>query len=494
MKTAYDEVPYPGQPFTQTHPDRLATLATLHGMTPPAVETARVLELGCGDGANLIPMALELPAGSFTGIDLSAAAIAIAQAVVSALGLRNISVRQMDLTEIGADFGQFDYIICHGLYSWVPLPVREKILDIFRVNMAPGGIAFISYNTYPGGHLRDILREMSLFHTRNISDPKERIQKALDLIRFLGSAYPESDLYGRFLKVEIDSFLRRPAEYFYHDEMADVSARPYFHEFIERARAHGLEYLSEAVLLTMQSGAYSPEVSETIRTLGADDPVLTEQYLDFLKLRSFRQTLLCHADATIDRTPRAERVRGLHVAAPSRPESAEPDIRSDKEERFQYPSGGSMATNHPLGKAALMHLGRTWPQAVAFSDLLAKARALTGRESESLEDDAQWLSDLVLKSYAAHFLELYVCPPKFRMTPGERPAASPLARLQAKDGATVTTLRHTSLKVDDERGRNLLQLLDGTRDRAALQRDLHVPAEEIESNLVKLGRLALLMP
>src|SRR5258708_26892960 len=120
MTTPYDEIPYPGQPFSQTHPDRMATLAILHGLTPPAVERARVLELGCGDGANLIPMALALPQGKFVGIDLSGRAIAAGQDIASQLELGNISLRQLNMMEIGRDFGEFDYIIAHGLYAWVP--------------------------------------------------------------------------------------------------------------------------------------------------------------------------------------------------------------------------------------------------------------------------------------------------------------------------------------------------------------------------------------
>src|SRR5579875_368864 len=71
MANPFDEVPYPGFPFPESHPDRLATIATLFGMTPPLLESCRILELGCGDGSNLIPMAFGLPQSQWLGVDLA---------------------------------------------------------------------------------------------------------------------------------------------------------------------------------------------------------------------------------------------------------------------------------------------------------------------------------------------------------------------------------------------------------------------------------------
>ena len=90
-------MPYPGYPFAQTHPDRLATIATLLGLSPAPVTVCRVLELGCGDGGNLVPMAYGLPGSHFSGVDLSGAAVERAAAVAGVLGLGNLDVRRADL-------------------------------------------------------------------------------------------------------------------------------------------------------------------------------------------------------------------------------------------------------------------------------------------------------------------------------------------------------------------------------------------------------------
>ena len=167
MSFAYDQVLYPGVPLPQTHPDRLATIAGLFGMTPAAAPNCRVLELGCGDGGNLIPMALTLPASVFTGIDLAEPAIARGCALANTLGLENITLRHLDLMRMGPDLGEFDYgvfdyIIAHGLYSWVPPEVRDQLLSLCRAHLAPQGVAYVSYNAGPGFARRRMFREMML--------------------------------------------------------------------------------------------------------------------------------------------------------------------------------------------------------------------------------------------------------------------------------------------------------------------------------------------
>src|SRR5262245_58637378 len=169
--TSYDEIPYSNTAFSYTHPDCLATVAALYGLTPPPVDRCRVLELGCGRGGNLIPMALALPDSRFLGIDLSARQIASGQEMVTALGLANIELRPFSILDVDESFGLFDYIICHGVYSWVPAEVQDKILAICARNLAPNGVAYVSYNTYPGWHQRGTVREMLCYHVQQFREP-----------------------------------------------------------------------------------------------------------------------------------------------------------------------------------------------------------------------------------------------------------------------------------------------------------------------------------
>lgn len=504
MPTIYDEFPYPGAAFAQTHPDHLATLAILFGMTPAPAGQCRVLELGCGDGGNVIPMAFALPKSCFTGIDLSGSAIARGQKIMDELHLTNIRLQQLDVMDLGADFGEFDYIIAHGLYSWVPPEARERVLEISKSHLAANGVVFISYNALPGGHLRQTLREMMLFHTRNVAGARERVKGARELLEFLVQAHTEQDAYSTFLRLEIESLLERKPECFYHDELEEHNHRFYFHEFVADAARHGLQYLSETRLLSMQAGVYPPETCDKINALSPDDDILREQYLDFLKLRTFRQTLLCHSGITLNRRPDPERVAQLSASSQARPSSAEPGVRSTAAEEFNFPKGGKMSTNHPLAKAAILHLGRIWPQAVPFAELLRTARTVAGRDDPDagapIAEDANWLSDMSLRLFAADFVELCVHAPKFVSTVSERPAASPLVHAQVRAGLSVANLRHGSISVDDEAARHLLLMLDGTRDRQQLLAEIRsqlaegeVTAGQLERKLEELAKMAVLV-
>ena len=175
--SSYQDVPYPNDPYRSSHPDHLATVAILSGMTPPAVACSRVLELGCARGGNLIPMAGAMPAATFLGVDASSRQVGEARELIDKLGLCNIRIEQQDILTLDRQSGIFDYIICHGTFSWVERDVQDKILEICSTNLTPDGLAYISYNTYPGWHFRGLVRDMMCFHTRRFDRPDDRARE-----------------------------------------------------------------------------------------------------------------------------------------------------------------------------------------------------------------------------------------------------------------------------------------------------------------------------
>ena len=501
MVTVYDELPYPGLPFAETHPDRLATMAALFGMAPAPVDRCRVLELGCGDAGNLIPMAFTLPNSTFTGIDLAGTAILRGQELADQLGLSNIDLRQLDLLDFVPNSGEFDYIIAHGLYSWVPPDARERILEICKTHLAPNGVAYISYNTYPGGHLREAVRRMMQYHVRDVVGSEERCKHARELLEFLLAAHTGRDEYEVFLRSQVQYILETGPGHFFHDELNEFNYRFYFHEFVKDAARHSLQFISETQLLSSQSDVLPPGVAERMPAFGEEDHLVREQYLDFVKLRNFRKSLLCHSAVHLDRRLDPSIVLRMFAASPASPASAQLNVSETAAEEFKFPKGGNMSTNHPLAKAAMLHLGRIWPAVISFPDLLKTARSLSGRDSPSanapFEEDEAWLSDMLLKLFAANFAELHAYIPAGANSVSERPVSSPVARAQLPHGQRVTNLRHASISVDDESGRLLLSLMDGTRDRAQLLSELNkhfhsVTAEELEVNLNEMAKMSLL--
>ncbi len=471
-QTTYDELPYVNRAFPQTHPDRLATLARLFGQEPPGVETCRVLELGCASGDNLIPMALELPNARFVGIDLSVRQIEDGQRQVRALGLANVELRQFNIVDVDASWGQFDYILSHGIYSWVPANVRDRLLAVCRANLAPNGVAYVSYNTLPGWRMRGMIRDMMIYHAMAFPGAVAKVRQARGLIDFLAQSVPATSPYGMTLRQELDAIKNEPDAYLYHEHLEETNDAFYFHQFIDEARRHGLDYLGEADFNEMLMSNFSAKAAETLQRV-ATDGIRMEQYMDFVRNRMFRQTLLVHQGASIRRNLDGHSLRGLLVASGIRPESAQPTLAHGASELFVGGSGTRHTVVDALTKAALVLLSNRWPGCLPFEELAAMCHASVAPRADGAAgaplsaDELRLFGDRMLQAYAARMVELRVAAPRAVASVSARPVASPLARLQSERSATVTNLRHELVTLPNF-PRRLLRLLDGTRDVDAL--------------------------
>jgi SAM-dependent methyltransferase len=319
MRTSYDEVPYESLPFAQTHPDRLATIATLLGLKPPPVGRCRVLEIGCASGGNLIPMALTIPESTFLGIDLSRVQLEQGQQLLQSLPLRNIELKHFNVLDLNRDCGRFDYILCHGVFSWVQAAVQDRILTLCSENLTPHGIAYISYNTYPGWHMRGLIRDLMSYHARQFTLPLHRVQQARNLLDFLARATAaEHTPYSLLLGSELDSIRRQSDSYLFHEHLEESNEPLYFYQFAERAAAHGLRYLADVDLRAMVPANFPPEIANVLQML-SPDLIHLEQYTDFLRNRTFRQTLLCHQNLSPSYALRPQQLTAFHVASPVKP-------------------------------------------------------------------------------------------------------------------------------------------------------------------------------
>ena len=468
--TSYDEVPYGSNVFCHTHPDRLATVAALLGMRTPPVDRCRVLELGCGTGANLLPMAQDLPGSRFVGIDLSPRQIATGQAIVDALALPNIELRAASILDVADDFGPFDYILCHGVYSWVPIEVQDKILTICSRSLAENGVAYVSYNTYPGWHVRGMIREMMGFHVRRFAEPQVRVGQARAFLDFLIQAVGDAKgTYGISLKTEADLLARASDTYLYHEHLEEVNHPVYFHQFAERAAAKGLQYLGEAQP-TLLPANLSAEVAQTLEEMSGNI-IEGEQYLDFVRNRTFRRTLLCHGSVPLRRPPDPQALFSMSLTGLVKPVAARPDIHSTTAEEFHAPDGSRLSTNHPLVKGALVALAEYWPCAVPFEKLWSLVQSGLIADGDSMERERDSLAEALLQCHLSNLVELHVRATHFAMDVSERPIASPLARHQAAVGDPIVNLRHRSVELSDFE-KIVLRYLDGSRDRAALVKEL----------------------
>ena len=503
--TAYDATPYPDLSYAHTHPDRLGMIATLLGLEPAPVERCRVLELGCAVGGNLLPMAYALPGSTFVGVDYSSPQIDEARARAAQLELANVEFLDADVAALPTDLGGFDYIVAHGLYSWVPAPVRDALFEVCHRHLAPNGVAFVSYNTYPGWHALQSMRELMRYRTRSIEDPHERAAEARAAVGALAEALRQDDsAYAAFVQGYAENVLPKMRDepesadaLLLHDELEEVNEPVYFHEFVEHASRFGLRYLCEAQIANVMPERLPPGAAEHVQRL-ARDPIEFEQYMDFAKNRSFRETLICHANAEVGRSIDAAAVQRMHISSRARP-SREP--AADGVAAFEGLDGAVFRTNHPLTRAAFAELHRRSPAAVPFAELTDEAaKSVNLGPGDDLAGHVAELAANMLRAhaYSDSLIGLHIHQPRFSIEAGERPLASLVARLQAESGARVTNLRHERVTLDTPE-RELLHLLDGTRDRAALLQAMRTQprsgedrARTIEGSLMFLGRAALL--
>ena len=487
--SSYDELPYIRASFHHTHPDRLATIARFFGVMAPPIETARVLELGCASGDNLMPMAESLPKARFIGVDLSQRQIDEGRAMIEAIGLDNIELRQANILDVDETYGEFDYIICHGIYSWVPDVVRRKIMSICQANLHPQGVAYISYNTYPGWRMRGMIRDMMLYHARQFEGAKARLEQARALLDFLAQSTATDTPYGMTLKQELDSIRKQPDAYIFHEYLEEVNEPLYFHQFIEEAARFELQFLGEVELGSMMVSNFAPKVAETLRKISPDIARM-EQYMDFVRNRTFRQTLLVHGNVPVTRALDAQVIRNLHIASSARPVSTKPTVDQGVPEQFKTPASATLNTPNAITKAAFLILAEHWPQTMTFEELVNGAAArIAGNVLEvvsaaQLEAHRQRLAMDLLQAYTATLIELRVSRVKLGVHGGDRPTAGRVARAQSGNSGSVTNLRHESMQLDPF-NRQLLQLLDGTRDRDALVEGL---AEAVRAGRLEIKR------
>lgn len=504
--TPYDQFPYRGRPCSESHPSRLYAAAVLLGLSPaPAkVEGCRVLELGCGDGSNLLSIAESLPASSCLGIDLAARHIATAQADAATLGIKNVRFRQGDILALaGEELGQFDYIIAHGLYSWVPRPVQDRLLALCKQLLTPGGVAFISYNVLPGWRVHSILRDFMMFHTREQTAPADRLRgarQALTLFHELGKSSSGEMLrfvteYAEVFQNHLDSLGEWADSLLLYDALTPSNTPVYFSTFAGHIQEHGLQYLAEADFQMPMPGVLPAEVLEKISD-HLKSQVDLEQYIDFYRMRMFRQSLLCHAEAELPGSIDAAAVAELYVSALAQPEGAvEPTDTSMAV--FKSPRDKSLNTNHPLTKAAMLHLIESWPRAVPFAELVEAATArLRGRGKPTQDSAARSAVTLGLNlvrafAHGPGLIFLHAFAPEVATMATAKPLTRAMARLQARRGHEVTNAFHDNIGLP-KLALQILALLDGSRDPAALCRELRpqVQRGEVDVSAYREGSLA----
>ena len=492
----YDSCPYPDGLFDATQPEVLDMMARLHGLRPTDPRRARVLEIGCASGANLLPLAARYPRAEFVGVDLSRVQLDEARRQAAAHELRNVDLRCADLRDVDASWGTFDYVICHGVYSWVPADARDAILRICGSNLSEQGVAYVSYNTLPGWHFRQTIRDMMMFSAGDAGTTEQRVSRAKQWLKTIFNTMLNAPVdqiqghaaaYAAVLQAELQNLDKCDDSYVRHEFLAENNQPVYFVDFMRAAAAAGLQYVCDSQLSSMFLESRDPSLAQAMQQ-NLSGFVEREQYFDFVRNRAFRRSILCRANVKVDRDFSLTAIRELSFASSlqrqqlrndGRPQDADVALSNSSKAIFTIDDQRAIATADPIMQAALQELLLRWPERIEFRELVMLVQQRTGRSDPA--DEAKLATNL-FRGLVARMLDAAAIPASCIRARSPRPEIWSYSRLQSVTTPLVATLRHRQLMLD-EPGRELVRLLDGTRTVDELLAITNYSREELVNRL-----------
>jgi trans-aconitate methyltransferase len=436
---------YPYKTFArkETHPSRIGALARLYGINAAPADQCSLFEIGCGDGGNIIPLAAQYPQSSFLGIDLDGGLVEQGRAEIASLGLTNIELIAGDIAHYKPASSSYDYVVCHGVYSWVSPAVQREILSRSVAALAAHGVFFVSYNTLPGwrqrGALRDILRVGASFVENE--DDVVRLENAM---AFLALVVEQSSSITPYVREAAERLKGSEPSYVVQEFLGEYNSAQMFTEFMTDARGAGLQFISESRVVMMSSEDLSPQLNEVLTAL--DENIITrEQVVDIVRNRMFRETLLCHESLQLDRGLSSATFKSLTFVASYIPKESVASDEGSTVRLLERYSGRDMTA--PAGECAdmLEVLAACGPQGATFEVL---------RERSGI-DEHECLRTL-FTLWKTGFVEALTAP---ICSCRERAEVSSWARKQAVSKSRVTSALHESFNLSAEERAVLAQVI-----------------------------------
>lgn len=455
----YDEKQYESYSYSLTFPEHLQTVGTLFGLKPAPYRKARVLELGCASGGNIIPLAVNFPEMEVVGIDYSPKQVEEGQALIKELGLSNIKLLCASIADYQPE-GEFDYIICHGVYSWVDESIRKKILELHQNHLSDYGIGCISYNTMPAWNMVLSVREMMKFHVRNFKTAEEKVTQARTLITFIAKGLEkDTSPYAKFLKDELGIISKANDTYIYHEYLEDVNKPLYFYQFVKQCAEFELSYLGDSNVPSMFPGNLKQSFNEKLSEI--KDVVRMGQYMDFIRNQRFRTTLICRKKHLPQRSLKVDSVESycLSYCGQFQDVLSEAKVQSNEAVTFQSP-GIVLTIQKPFPKACMKVLHDRYGKPIAYDDLVDESMKLVPLSSR---DEAKRIinQDLnLMRLFLGGIVNIHMDTGIYAQHIPNKPQTTELVRITAKARNMVPNLRHETHKLLDIE-RIMLQFLDG---------------------------------
>ncbi len=467
---SYEAVPYRHGAIPDSQPARLAAIGRLHGVPAAAPDACRVLELGCAEGMNLLPWAERFPESQFVGVDWSPTMIREGEAARRECGLENAELLCADLRDYEPPPGHFDYIIAHGVLSWVPDEVKQRLFAICARGLAPAGIAYVSYNTLPGWGLLGGLRRFLLEQVDRTQPPPAQLEEARRIAASLGAAMAgQPGAYGELIRQALADMLQKPPALFYHDELSLVNDPCTFTHFLSEASARDLHYLAEAHYASMP-WEHVPEAMRAALPGVGDDFLRAQQYMDVMFQRWLRNSLLCRMPPA--RVPSAGAIRECAVGLRLRLSAGPADLRDGAPLRLTRGQDFAVEIAAPAEKAFLTGLAQAGAARVPFPQAVALANEML-RQAGLPPADEEALCALLLRLFSLDGLDLLLAGDGAWLKTGATAAPSRLMQWEARHDRPVTNRWHEPVSLTPA-GRRWLAEYAGEANPGAAQAGLLV--------------------
>ena len=460
---SYDITQYESHPYAQTHPELMYTMGKLFGLNPTHFKKCRVLELGCAAGGNILPLAYNFRESEFVGVDLSAKQIEQGLEQIRDLGLTNIKLLHKSIMDVDSTYGKFDYIISHGVFSWVPKEVQDKMFAICKENLTPNGIAYISYNTLPGWNMVKSIRELMLYHCQGFESHQQKVEQARLILKFMvDSLEGQNTPYVNFLISEVELLSKQGDHYLLHEHLEQDNNPMYFHEFVEQAAQHDLCYLSDTHLSGMFAHNLSEKVSSQVTKI--PDIVRLNQYMDFIRNQRFRCTLLCHKNLVINRALKPEDVEKFYVSYLGNIRNDMTDADLEEGKTIQFIGGAiTLTLKHRVSKIAMKIIHDRCRKPISFSKLISLTKEQSGETDENKIKQFIHYDLGLMRLTLAGLLQLHSSSGQYTHEKTQKPKTTKLVQYQVKKKNYVTNQRHELVALNVVESK-LLEYCDGTKE------------------------------
>jgi SAM-dependent methyltransferase len=328
------DVAYTSGFYREISPGWISAAAMLLGHRPPDLTRPfRYAELGCGHGLSLNVFAASNPNGEFHGFDFNPAHVESGRRLATRAGLGNAHFHELSFGDLAeapeGRFPQFDFIVAHGIWSWVSPAVRQQMAASIRRHLAPGGFLYVSYNNLAGwASLLPVQKFMLEWARVNSGTSPERTQGAINFVREMAKAEAAFFPANPSVAARLDASQNMDPRYLAHEYLNANWDPTTFTQVADVLGEAKVGYIGSATLIeNIDAVAVPPNALKLMQ--GTTDQRLREMMRDFGANRSFRRDLYRRGTEQPPSGEQREMLDGIHIVGTGR----------EKEQNIQIPTG-----------------------------------------------------------------------------------------------------------------------------------------------------------